>query len=169
MRRLLRACILCVPTTSDPSFSLAVILDLPLPPSSQDVSEPHWLDTEPEFFYGWWGMCYNNVRSNRPPLSCAAPLKPHPPPARGFPSLPPAILRRGHARMDDLPVRTLTVAIRPAVSRHCPPRRLRHRAVVARRQAGTSLSGSISTVLTGLSLICVGIHSRRALPSPVCA
>ena len=33
----------------------------------------------------------------------------------------------------------------------------------------TALSGSISTVLTGLSWICVGIHSRRALPSPVCA
>ena len=35
--------------------------------------------------------------------------------------------------------------------------------------AGKSLSGSISTVLTSLSWICVGIHSRRALPSPVCA
>ena len=34
---------------------------------------------------------------------------------------------------------------------------------------GTALSGSISTVLTGLSWICVGIHSRRALPCPVCA
>ena len=34
---------------------------------------------------------------------------------------------------------------------------------------GTALSGSISTVLTVLSWICVGIHSRRALPSPVCA
>ena len=34
---------------------------------------------------------------------------------------------------------------------------------------GTALSGSISTVLTGLSWICVGIHSRRALPAPVCA
>ena len=34
---------------------------------------------------------------------------------------------------------------------------------------GTALSGSISTVLTGLSWICVGIHSRRALPTPVCA
>ena len=34
---------------------------------------------------------------------------------------------------------------------------------------GTALSGSIFTVLTGLSWICVGIHSRRALPSPVCA
>ena len=33
----------------------------------------------------------------------------------------------------------------------------------------TSLSGSISTVLTGLSWICVGIHSRRPLPCPVCA
>ena len=33
----------------------------------------------------------------------------------------------------------------------------------------TALSGSISTVLTGLSWICVGIQSRRALPSPVCA
>ena len=33
----------------------------------------------------------------------------------------------------------------------------------------TALSGSISTVLTGLSWICVGIHSRGALPSPVCA
>ena len=33
----------------------------------------------------------------------------------------------------------------------------------------TALSGSISTVLTGLSWICVGVHSRRALPSPVCA
>ena len=34
---------------------------------------------------------------------------------------------------------------------------------------GTALSGSISTVLTGLSWICVGIHSRTALPCPVCA
>ena len=34
---------------------------------------------------------------------------------------------------------------------------------------GTALSGSISTVLTGLSWICVGIHSRRALLCPVCA
>ena len=33
----------------------------------------------------------------------------------------------------------------------------------------TALSGSISTVWTGLSWICVGINSRRALPSPVCA
>ena len=33
----------------------------------------------------------------------------------------------------------------------------------------TALSGSISTVLTGLSWICVGIHSRGALRSPVCA
>ena len=34
---------------------------------------------------------------------------------------------------------------------------------------GTALSGSISTVLTVLSWICVGTHSRRALPTPVCA
>ena len=34
---------------------------------------------------------------------------------------------------------------------------------------GTALSGSISTVLTGLSWICVGVHSRRVLLSPVCA
>ena len=34
--------------------------------------------------------------------------------------------------------------------------------------AGTALSGPISTVLTGLSWTCVGIHSRRALPAPVC-
>ena len=34
---------------------------------------------------------------------------------------------------------------------------------------GTALSSSISTVLTGLSWIYVGVHSRRALPSPVCA
>ena len=33
---------------------------------------------------------------------------------------------------------------------------------------GTTLSGSISTVWTGLSWICVGVHSRRALPCPVC-
>ena len=33
----------------------------------------------------------------------------------------------------------------------------------------TALSGSISTVLTGLSWIYVGVYSRRALPSPVCA
>ena len=37
------------------------------------------------------------------------------------------------------------------------------------RATGTALSGSISTILTVLSWICVGIHSRRALPSPVCA
>ena len=34
---------------------------------------------------------------------------------------------------------------------------------------GTSLSGSISTILTVLSWICVGIHMCKALPSPVCA
>ena len=39
----------------------------------------------------------------------------------------------------------------------------------APQSEGTTLSGSISTVLTVLSWICVGIHSRRALPSPVCA
>ena len=40
-----------------------------------------------------------------------------------------------------------------------------------RVQAGicTALSGSIFTVLTVLSWICVGIHIRRALPCPVCA
>ena len=32
-----------------------------------------------------------------------------------------------------------------------------------------ALSGSISTVSSGLSWICVGIHRRRALPCPVCA
>ena len=42
-------------------------------------------------------------------------------------------------------------------------------ALVRRRSEGTALSGSISTALTGLSWICVGIHSRRALRSPVCA
>ena len=36
-------------------------------------------------------------------------------------------------------------------------------------EARTALSSSISTVLTGLSWIHVGVHSRRALPSPVCA
>ena len=34
---------------------------------------------------------------------------------------------------------------------------------------GTVLSGSISTVSTVLSWICVGIHSHRALPCPVSA
>ena len=34
---------------------------------------------------------------------------------------------------------------------------------------GTALSGSFFTVLTGLSCICVGIHSRGVLPSPICA
>ena len=34
---------------------------------------------------------------------------------------------------------------------------------------GTALSGSIFTVSTVLSWICAGMHSRRALPSPVCA
>ena len=33
----------------------------------------------------------------------------------------------------------------------------------------TALSGSISTILTVLSWICVGIHRCGALPSPVCA
>ena len=39
----------------------------------------------------------------------------------------------------------------------------------ASQDNGTALSGSISTVFTVLSWICVGIHSRRALPCPVCA
>ena len=34
---------------------------------------------------------------------------------------------------------------------------------------GTALPGSISTVFTVLSWICVGIHSCRALSCPVCA
>ena len=34
---------------------------------------------------------------------------------------------------------------------------------------GTALSGSISTILTVLSWICVGIHRCEALPCPVCA
>ena len=33
----------------------------------------------------------------------------------------------------------------------------------------TALSGSISTILTVLDWICVGIHGRGALPSPVLA
>ena len=36
-------------------------------------------------------------------------------------------------------------------------------------EGGTALSGSISTGFASLSWICVGIHSRRALPCPVCA
>ena len=35
--------------------------------------------------------------------------------------------------------------------------------------AGTSLSGSISTILTVSSWICAGIYMCGALPSPVCA
>ena len=42
-----------------------------------------------------------------------------------------------------------------------------HRLLTA--SIGTALSGSISTVLTGWSWICLGIHSRRALLYPVCA
>ena len=34
---------------------------------------------------------------------------------------------------------------------------------------GTSLSGSLSTILTVLSWICAGIYMCGALPSPVCA
>ena len=33
----------------------------------------------------------------------------------------------------------------------------------------TALSGSISTISSVLNWICVGIHGRRVLPSPVCA
>ena len=33
----------------------------------------------------------------------------------------------------------------------------------------SALSGSIFTILTGLNWICVGIHGRGALPSPVLA
>ena len=36
-------------------------------------------------------------------------------------------------------------------------------------RAGTALSGPISTLLTVLSWIYVGIHMCKALPSPVCA
>ena len=39
----------------------------------------------------------------------------------------------------------------------------------AKGSEGTALSGSISTVLTVLSWICVGIHRCGVLPSPVCA
>ena len=34
---------------------------------------------------------------------------------------------------------------------------------------GMAFSGSISTVLTGLSWICLGMHRRRVLFCPVCA
>ena len=40
---------------------------------------------------------------------------------------------------------------------------------VASNGWGTSLSGSISTILTILSWICAGIYMCAALPSPVCA
>ena len=33
--------------------------------------------------------------------------------------------------------------------------------------SGTALSGSISTILTVLNWICLGIHGRGSLPSPV--
>ena len=36
-------------------------------------------------------------------------------------------------------------------------------------RTGTSLSGSISTILTVLSWICAGVYMCGALPSPVCA
>ena len=39
----------------------------------------------------------------------------------------------------------------------------------AEHYEGTALSGSISTILTVLSWICVGIHRCGVLSSPVCA
>ena len=41
--------------------------------------------------------------------------------------------------------------------------------VAGARRFGTSLSGSISTILTILNLICAGIYMCGALPCPVCA
>eukprot|EP01118_Nematostelium_gracile_P017547 TRINITY_DN7536_c0_g1_i1.p1 TRINITY_DN7536_c0_g1~~TRINITY_DN7536_c0_g1_i1.p1 ORF type:complete len:430 (+),score=106.53 TRINITY_DN7536_c0_g1_i1:64-1290(+) len=32
----------------------------------RDICQPHWLDTEPNIFYGFWGMCFNDYRKTVP-------------------------------------------------------------------------------------------------------
>ena len=31
-----------------------------------DICEPHWQESEPELFWGFWGMCYNDYRRTAP-------------------------------------------------------------------------------------------------------
>merc|ERR550532_1269702 len=31
-----------------------------------DICVPHWLRTEPELFWGFWGQCYNDYRDTAP-------------------------------------------------------------------------------------------------------
>jgi len=31
-----------------------------------DICEPHWLDSEPGLFFGFWGMCFNDYKTTAP-------------------------------------------------------------------------------------------------------
>jgi hypothetical protein len=32
----------------------------------QDLCQPEWIETDPEIFYGFWGMCFNDYRDAIP-------------------------------------------------------------------------------------------------------
>jgi len=31
-----------------------------------DICQPHWLESEPDLFWGFWGACFNDYRSTEP-------------------------------------------------------------------------------------------------------
>ena len=31
-----------------------------------DVCQPHWLEEDPQLFYGFWGQCFNDYRTTQP-------------------------------------------------------------------------------------------------------
>ena len=67
------------------------------------------------------------------------------------------------------PQRANQYNIRVAADTDQPDPVVRQATVNMLADMGTSLSGSISTILTVLSWICVGIHMCGALPAPFCA
>ena len=34
--------------------------------SPQDLCQPEWIEEDPEIFYGFWGMCFNDYRGAQP-------------------------------------------------------------------------------------------------------
>eukprot|EP00959_Pyramimonas_sp_CCMP1952_P094153 1969673-Pyramimonas_sp.AAC.2 len=31
-----------------------------------DICQPHWIEEDPDLFYGFWGMCFNDYRNTNP-------------------------------------------------------------------------------------------------------
>ena len=98
---------------------------------------------------------HRTARATTSPASCSstAPSMTHPM-TRPYPARHHAARRHGRLRI---------VQCRHYVwLAHTPAHQRRSR-------VGTSLSGSISTILTIWSWICAGVYMCGALPSPVCA